>query len=135
MMGADAPIPPIAMNGRRPRGGTPAAASIAGFQARSYLTCHIVCVLRLALMRYTAQYNTVACEMILAGSSPCPFLWSVWYEGPCLFRIPIARCNRAAALIFRTGKPWIPDNRRLKWASPQTMVSKNDETVSKVPEI
>jgi len=53
-------------------------------------------------------------------------------KAPCLFRIPIARCNSAIALIFRTGKQWIPDNRRLKRASPQTMVSKNDETVSKV---
>jgi len=31
MMGADAPIPPVMMNGRRPRGGAPAAASGSGF--------------------------------------------------------------------------------------------------------
>jgi hypothetical protein len=35
----------------------------------------------------------------------------------------------AAAFIFRIGKQWIPDNRMLKRASPQTMVSKNDETI------
>ena len=44
------------------------------------------------------------------------------------------RCNSAAALVFRAGKQRIPANPGLKRASPQTIVSKNDETVSKVPE-
>ena len=39
MMGADAPIPPVVMNGRRPRGGAPAAASTSGFPGWK-LRCH-----------------------------------------------------------------------------------------------
>jgi len=53
MMGADAPIPPNAMNGRRPEG-RPAAASVTVFRVRSDLTMPF-CVLRLAPMKYTAQ--------------------------------------------------------------------------------
>ena len=47
---------------------------------------------------------------------------------------PNRGCNSAAALIFRAGKERIPANRRLERASPQTIVSKNDEIVSKVVE-
>ena len=48
--------------------------------------------------------------------------------------LPICRCNRAAALIFRIKKRLISANRSLKRVSSQTIVSFFHETVSNGPE-